>query len=265
MAESESPTDPDIEVRTYFVRGRNALVARAEFSELYAGLYLHQLDTGVRLDTALDQLLRDALGAITLHCASRPRNETFAWTVNFPTPRANIFVSGDNTTGMVTGTVFTENIREAAAGIFYSDTVIRDEPPRRSVVEFSGADFLQAVETFYMRSEQRTARLFRLDEEDLVMVTAQPDCDEDWLKALDVDAMRRLDQEAELSLLEQRHYRFACGCNQDRILAMLLPVLRKQADDIFEGEEVIRVHCPRCGTKHTLTRESVEARLASET
>jgi molecular chaperone Hsp33 len=264
MAESEPLTDPGIEVRTYFARGRNALVARAEFSELYASLYLHQMDIGVRLEKQFDQLLRDALAAITLHCASRPRDESCAWTVNFQTPRANIFAAGDNRLGTVVGTAFTENVREAASGVFYADSVEGHKPPRRSVVEFTGDDFLAAVEAFYRQSEQRPARLFRYDTEDLVLISAQPDCDLDWLEALDTDKVRQLDKEVELSLLEQRHYRFECGCNQDRILAMLLPVLRKQAEELFEGEETIRVQCPRCGARHTVTRESVEARLASE-
>ncbi len=264
MSESESTVDPGIEVRTYFARGRNALVARAEFSELYAALYLHQLDIGVRLDAACDHLLRDALAAIALHCASRPRDESCAWTVNFQDPRANVFVAGDSRLGTVVGTVFTENIREAAGGVFYADFVEGNKPPRRSVVEFSGADFLAAVETFYRQSEQRPARLFRYDTEDLVMVSAQPDCDLAWLESLTPESVRELDKDIELSLLEQRQYRFECGCNQDRILAMMLPVLREQADDVFGGEETIRIHCPRCGARHALTREAVEARLAAD-
>lgn len=264
MPESDPIADPGIEVRTYFVRGRNALVARAEFSELYAALYLHQMDIGVRLEPACDHLLRDALATVALHLASRPRDESCAWTVNFQDPRANVFVAGDNPLGTVVGTVFTENIREAAGGVFYADFVEGNKPPRRSVVEFSGGDFLSAVETFYRQSEQRPARLFRYDTEDLVLVSAQPDCDLEWLKSLTTDSVRQLDKEAELSLLEQRRYRFACGCNQDRILAMMLPVLRKQTDEVFAGEETIRIHCPRCGARHILTRESVEAALAAK-
>jgi molecular chaperone Hsp33 len=260
----ESLTDPGIEVRTYFARGRNALVARAEFSELYAGLYLHQMETGVRLEGEFDQLLRDALAAITLHCASRPRSEACAWTVNFRQPRANVFVAGDNRLGTVVGTVFTENVRETDSGVFYGDTVDTYKPLRRSVVEFSGGDFLRAVEAFYRQSEQRTARLFRYDAEDLVLVSAQPDCDLAWLEGLNDEKIRRLDKEVELGLLEQRYYRFECGCNQNRILDLLLPMLRKQADDLFKGEETLRVQCPRCGARHTVTRESVEAKLASE-
>jgi molecular chaperone Hsp33 len=45
---------------------------------------------------------------------------------------------------------------------------------------------------------------------------------------------------------------------------MLAPVMRKQADELFQGEEIIRVHCPRCGARHTITRESLEAYLATE-
>jgi molecular chaperone Hsp33 len=256
--------DPGIEVRTYFARGRNALVARAEFSELYAALYLHQMDVGLRPPKEWDQLLRDALAAISLHSASRPRDESFAWTVNFQNPRANVFVAGDNPTGTVVGRVFTDNVREAAGGIFYADAIEAGKPPRRSVVEFSGGDFLRAAEIFYERSEQRPARFFRYGEEDLVLISAQPDCDLDWLRGLTEESIRQLDREVELSLLEQRRCRFACGCNQARMLTMLLPVLRKQGDDLFEGEETLRVQCPRCGARHILTRESVEARLAAE-
>jgi len=264
MPEPQIPDDPGIEVRTYFVRGKNALVARAEFSELYAGLYLHQMDCGVRLEPAHDHLLRDALASITLHCAARPHKETVAWTVNFQEPLANIFVAGDNRLGTVVGNLFTENVKKGAKNLFYADVVAEDQPPRRSVVEFSGGDFLAAVETFYGQSEQRPARIFRHDEEDLVLIAAQPDCDIAWLEGLDDAAVRRLDKDNELGLLEQRRYRFDCGCNQDRILAMLAPVMRKQAGELFQDEETIRVQCPRCGKRYAVTREAMEARLAAD-
>lgn len=260
-----SPVDPGLEVRTYFVRGRNALVARAEFSELYAAFYLHQMDHGTRLEPALDQMARDALAAITLHCASRPRNETVAWTVNFQTPLVNVFVAGDNPLGTVVGNVFTQNVKATGRNVFYSDVVAPPHPPRRSVVEFSRTDFLGAVEAFYRQSEQRPVRIFRYDDEDLVLVAAQPDCDQDWFNSLTDEAIRTLDQKETLSLLEKRAYRLECGCNQDRMLSMLVPVMRRQGEELFQGEETIHVNCPRCGARHTVTRESLEARLASET
>jgi len=256
--------DKGIEVRTYFVRGRNALVARAEFSELFAAMYLHRLDTGVPLNETEDQLMRDALASATLHAASRPRNEMMAWTVNFQNPLLNVFASGDNRLGTVVGNVLTGNVKEGGENLFYADVVDGTNPQRRSVVEFEGDDFLRAVEEFYQQSEQRMVRLFYVGEEDLVLISAQPDCDLEWLDGLNEEKIGTLDKDNELSLLEQRYYRFECGCNQRKMLAVLAPVMARDPEGLFEGEETIRIHCPRCGARHTVTREALEAYLSEQ-
>lgn len=249
----------DIEVRTYFARHRNALVARGGFSELFAAWYLHRMDCGIELPPECDENGRDALAALTLHCAGRPWKETCAWTVHFREPRMNVFVAGDNATGTVVANVFNENIREIGKSVFYSDVIEEGRPPRRSVTEFEGSGFLDAVGQFYAKSEQRPARFFWDDDEYMVMVAAQPDCDLAWLESLDTAAIKTLDKDVELALLEKRFYRFECGCTQDRMLDFLRPVFQKQGDALFEGEETIRIHCPRCGARHVITRESLEA------
>ena len=48
----ENPSEPaseeiPVEVRSYFVRGRNALLARAHLADLYLDYYLHQGQLGV--------------------------------------------------------------------------------------------------------------------------------------------------------------------------------------------------------------------------
>ena len=40
--------------------------------------------------------------------------------------------------------------------------------------------------------------------------------------------------------------------------------MAEKADTLFEGEETIRIHCPRCGARYTITREAMEARLAAD-
>jgi molecular chaperone Hsp33 len=129
------------------------------------------------------------------------------------------------------------------------------------VVEFQGSQVFSAAEKFYTQSEQRLTRFFRHDEEDIVMIAAQPDCDLEWLEGLDTEAAKRLGKDVELSLLEQRHYRFECGCTHQRMVEMLAPVMRSQADDLFASEETVRVQCPRCGRTHAITREAMEAYL----
>ena len=111
MNPDASKAGTGLEVRTYFVRGRNALVARAEFSDLYVEYYLHQGQHGYQHEPLHDGLLKQGLAAITLHAASRPWNESVAWTIHLREPLLNLFVAGDNRLGTVIGQLFTENVK----------------------------------------------------------------------------------------------------------------------------------------------------------
>jgi molecular chaperone Hsp33 len=268
MEETANPkhdANPEgLEVRTYFIRHRNALLARAEFSELYVDYYLHLAAQETQYPAAHDLIFKETLSALTLHCASRPHNETTAWTVNFQSPLINIFVSGDNETGGVTGQVFSQHVKEAEHNFLFADIVRGSEPARRSVVEFSGRDIFPAVEKYYRQSEQRPARFFQFAEEDFVMISAQPDCDLDWLASLTDEKIRTLDQDEKLSLLEQRRYRWHCGCNERRILSLLAPAMQRDPEELFDHEQSLRISCPRCGARYTITRETMEAYMAEK-
>ncbi len=254
----ETITDPGMEVRTYFVREKNALLARADFGEIYADLLLHEVDGGISHPPEFEMLLRDALAALTLHCASRPMAEVWAWTIHTQDPLANVFVTGDNTHGTITGTVFCEDVKDSGRNLFFAQCLGND---RNSTIEFPGSNILTAVEAFYTQSEQRPARFFRHGPEDIVMITAQPDCDLAWLAGLDDEQIKTLDQTSTLSLLETRNYRFFCGCNHDRMMNILLPVMSTDPEGLFGDDVSIRMRCPRCGVRHLITREAMEAHL----
>ena len=91
------------------------------------------------------------------------------------------------------------------------------------------------------------------------MVSAQPQCDLKWLEELDEAAIRVLDQTEQLSLLEVRHYHWECGCTQERMLGVLAPIMRSDPEGLFDGEESLRMSCPRCGARYLITREALEA------
>lgn len=258
------PPENTLEVRTYFVRDRNALVARAEFSDLYVDYYLHQGQHGYRHDPHHDQMLKEALAAMVLHSAARPMNEVSAWTIHFQQPLLNLFVTGDNQLRSVVGQIFTENVKQMELSRFVSDVVRGHSQPRRSVVEFDGNDVFRAVELYYEKSEQLPARIFQHAEEDFVIVCAHPDCDMEWFAALDNESIKRLDQDQTLRLLEKRYYNWSCGCNQQRMLAVLAPLMRQDADGLFGDEVALRMSCPRCGARYKITREVLEAYVASE-
>lgn len=254
--------DTGHEVRTYFVRNRNVLLARAPFSELFVDYYLHLGDAKIHLAPEHDAMFKRALAGLVLHCASRPWNEMVAWTMHFEQPLLNLFLTGDNSEGIVTGRVFTENVREMSENFFYSDVVRGGQPKRRSTVNFTGNDPLAAVERFYAQSEQRRARFFQLAEEDFVLVSEHPDCDVAWFDALTVDEVRTLDQRETLALMERRIYRWHCGCNQDRMMEVLAPTMKTDPDALFEGDPSVEIRCPRCGARHVITREALEAFVA---
>lgn len=257
-AETASP----LEVRSYFVRKRNALAVRARFSDLFADYYLHQLQTGQpKAPPEVDALMKEALAGITLHVASRPWAETHAWTINFQQPLANFFVSGDNTTGRLAGRVFTEGVKVGEHGMFYAQAQRSGGVPRTSAVPIEEGGMLRAVERFYRQSEQRLARFFEYGPEDYVFISAQPQCDLEWLENLTPEGILTLDKDEELSLLEKRTYHWECGCNQERILRVLEPHARKGLDALFGADEFLNVTCPRCGAKYRVQREQFEAWL----
>lgn len=264
MVETTPPNTADagLEVRTYFVRERNALLARAEFGELFVDYYLHLSANRIRVVPEHDTMFKRALAAFTLHSASRPWNELTAWTINFQQPLVNLFLTGDNGTGVVTGRVFDENVKEGPENLFFADVVRGSSPTRRSAVTFVGADPIDAVEKFYAQSEQRGARYFQLAEEEFALVTEHPDCDLNWFRALTSAKVKELEQTETLALMERRIYRWHCGCNQDRMMEVLTPTMKHDPDALFGDEPKLEMRCPRCGARHTITREAMEAFVA---
>jgi len=264
MAETTppNPADTGLEVRTHFVRNRNALLARAEFGELFVDYYLHLSSNRIRVAPGHDALFKRALVAFTLHCASRPWNEMIAWTINFQEPLVNLFLTGDNETGAITGRVFDENVKEGPENLFFADVVRGNQPTRRSAVTFAGSDPLGAAEAFYAQSEQRRARYFQVAEEDFALVIEHPDCDLAWLGGLTIDQVRELDSTETLALMERRIYRWHCGCNQQRMMEVLAPTMRLDPEALFAGDPKIEIRCPRCAGRHAITREALEAFVA---
>lgn len=265
MAGSEpiNPAESGIEARTWFVRGRNVLAARAELGDLYVDYYLHLGKYDLHPLPEHDALFKRALGVFIPHCASRPWNEHHAWTIHFQEPRVNLFLVADNESGAVTGRIFDEDVKTMDGNYFYADVVRGREPRRRSVVAFAEPDPIAAVEKFYVQSEQRLARCFLLKEEEFLLLTEHPDCDLAWLRGLTREGAAQLEAKETLGQLERRIYRWHCGCNQQRMMEVLAPAMRENPEDLFGGEPKLEIRCPRCAARHVVTREAMESYLAN--
>jgi molecular chaperone Hsp33 len=146
MSESLVSNLSPVEVKSWFVRERNVLLARAKFSPLYVDYYLHLMQHGIRYEESADLMLKEALAAMTLHLCSRPQDETCAWTINLQEPLMNLFVTGGSRPGRVTGRIFTEDVKKADTDLFISQTSRPDHQTRQSVVAFQGTDLFVAAE-----------------------------------------------------------------------------------------------------------------------
>lgn len=261
MASIEPQSNNGLVVSTGFVRYRNSLLARADFASLYIDYYLHLADNDLRPDPAHDLLFKSALAAFVLHCAARPRNEVIAWTLNFQEPLLNLFLVADNELGTVAGRIFTEHVKKGEHNLFFSETVAGRSPLRRSAVNFQGSSPFKAVERFYDQSEQRPARYFQLAGEEFALLCAHPDCDTGWFQNVGTEGIRNIDETETVAPIERRPYRWHCGCNQQRILQVLEPSMRENPEELFGDEEALRVECPRCAARYTITRETMEAHI----
>lgn len=263
MQPEDTPTTEPystIEIRCYFIRKRNALAVRGQFAPLFVDYYLHLAQNHLQPSQFQDGALKDGLAAMILHIASRPWNEQHAWTIHFQRPLLNLFLCGDNHTSRVTGRVFERDIKETGNNLFFSQLIKNGlNEPRTSTVEFAGSNVFRAAEHYYAQSEQRVGRFFDYGDEDYVFISAQPQCDLDWLAGLDVEQVRNLDKTETLSLLETRHYHFECGCSQRRIWEVLAPHCRAGVGELFGDNEMIDVSCRRCGAHYRIHREQFEA------
>lgn len=254
------PLNPDLsiaEVRSLFVRHRNALLVRGRLSPIYLDFYLHLMQHGIKHPQQLDQMLKDALAGLVLHLCSRPQEEACAWTIHLQDPLLNLFVTGGNRPGRVTGRIFTDDVKDSGKSLFIAQTTRQHMQPRQSMIEFEGTDMLNAVEEFYTQSEQRLTRVFRLPDEEFVQVSAEPDCDVEWLANLKDADISDIEQNEHLTLLETRGYAFDCGCTADRLFPMLTRLSQEDLDYVFE-EGVAIITCPRCGAVFNTPREAFE-------
>lgn len=251
------PVEEFTRIESIFVRKRNALLLRGQFTPIYTDYYLHLMQHGIRHPAELDQMLKDTLAMLTLHLVARPWAETIAWTANLRAPRLNLFATGGSVQEAVTGRIFTENVREPDRNFFYSQaTALNQHEPRSSTLEVVGKDPVQWISQYYDQSEQRPARAFRLADEQFVLVAAQPDCDLEWFESLNEEMVSRVDTDEEIHLLETRRFRFHCGCTIDKILP-ILGGWKGRLDELFEDSDAIQIQCPRCAAGYSVTRDMI--------
>jgi len=135
-------------VESIFIRHKNVLLIRANFTPIYTDYYIHLMDQKLRHKGDIDQMLKDLLALQTLHLVARPWAETIAWTVTLRAPRVNLFVTGGSIYENITGNLFTENIKEPDRNILFSQTTVNNEGGRKSTIELESNEPLEWLESY---------------------------------------------------------------------------------------------------------------------
>lgn len=240
-------------VSRHLVLGRESVFARVEMRDLFTAYLAHANRWEAPLDALAETMIRQALGAATLHAVTRPPDETVAWTLNVHTPPLNLFFTARNADSSVIGRVFTEGVKTSETSRLFVETQRTGCEPTRSAVEVEGLDVLDIFEQYYAQSEQVGARFLELSEYDLLMVQGLPDVDGEWLAGLDRDhALDYVDDSARL--LDVRDFELRCGCDSKRMLEVMRVLYAGREDDLFRSEESIEAMCPRCGHRWPILR-----------
>jgi molecular chaperone Hsp33 len=234
---------------------RSVIVSTADFAPLIEAWRLHAAIWQDRPDDFSDMLMRQGLAAASLHLANRPRDEIAAWTINVRFPPTNVFLTGEARSGIVTGRAFTDGVRTHETSRFYIETLRARGEPFRSAIEIEGVDVLGFFEQYYERSEQLPARFFELGEERFCMVLAMPGADRSWFAAMTAEEAVRAEEEG--NLIEERSFRFECGCTPRKMRRALLSIYEGKLEELFQEDSSVEVHCPRCGRHWRISREQL--------
>lgn len=244
-------------VKAFFVRHRNCLLLKSDFSPLFVDYYLHLMQHKQRNAPAQDSVFKQILSFFTLHLVSRPWQEYHAWTFNVKSPEvANYFVSGSSLTEDVIGRVFTQDVRVPEKNMLYAQNLCPNKDPQTSVIVLPGEDVISWVEGFYEQSEQREARAFELSGDSYALLTAQPGADLEWLKSLTAEQVEKIEELEEIKLLESRKFTFRCGCTLDKILPTIR-TMRADFEDLLAEQGQLEISCPRCGAVYHVSAEQL--------
>ena len=256
--QSGQPVEEFTIVQAIFVRRRNCLLLRADFSPLFVDYYLHLMQHKQRNAEAEDSMFKQLLAFFTLHLVSRPWQEYHAWTLNIKDPMlANYFVSGSSLTEDVIGRVFTKDVREPEKNMLFAQNLRTGKEPQTSVIILPGNTTTEWVEDFYRQSEQRQSRAFDLGEDKFALITAQPDADHDWLQELTVEDVRAISEVEQTKLLETRKFKFRCGCTVEKILPVVR-AMKHDFADLLSEQGFLEINCPRCGASYKVTPDMVQ-------
>lgn len=252
---SDSPAAAgSVVVRRYVDERHAAIVSRADFSGLFSAWRAHWTTwEEAPLDGLTDIAMRQGLAAAVLHLATKRRGEEAAFTINIANPPLNLFLTGDNWKGTITGRAFTRDVRTAGGSRMFVETR-RKESSFRSAIEIQGLDVIDHFNQYYVTSEQKAARFYEISDVEFMMIFGLPVQTHEWMEAVDITAARSMPLE-KLKRLDEPVFWFQCGCDPEKMITAVRSIYQGKTEELFQDDPRVQLACPRCGRKWWLTKE----------
>ena len=153
-----------------------------------------------------------------------------------------------------------------------------ESPAYQGIVPLEGSSLSDAIENYFLRSEQLPTRLFLAANGQSVsglLLQTLPSADhepEDWIRLnhlastitngelLNLDCERllyRLFNEEEVTVFPEEKIAFSCGCTRDRVERVLKALGREQVIELLQESDPIEIDCEFCNSKQTFDRVDV--------
>jgi molecular chaperone Hsp33 len=157
--------------------------------------------------------------------------------------------------------------------------------PYQGIVGLEGQSLAQAIEIYFVRSEQLATRLWLFGDEEraggllLQELPSRARPERDWRRLselaegagthalLSVPAAELLPgifTTESLRLFDPEPVAFRCGCSSGRIEGMLRALGRREVDDILEEQGAVQVDCEFCNRRYRFDRVDVERLFSGE-
>ena len=240
-------------VERYILREHNAVLAVADFSDLFEEFRRHTRRWDSEIEPLTEVMMRQGLAGAVLQLSFKVPYESIGWTLNFHKPPINCFITGSSVQATVTGRVFTEGVQTVDNSRLYVQIHRPGSDPSQTVLDVQGLDVLEIFEQYFERSVQTSARFLELTDEKIAMVQGLPRVDLQWLAGLDSERVRGL-LDARPESVESKEFRFDCGCDAQRVVHAMHRFFSGDIEGLFQGEEGVEALCPRCGVRYWIER-----------
>ncbi len=244
-------------VERYLWKEKNLIVVKGTFSELLRGRKEYEAHHGIDSQNHGETL--DALACLAaLTACSQPDPFSWAFSINTPDSKLDIgtgFFVAAEPQGMIVARHLPTTRKEWMVTVQRAKT--GEQPSQSSFLPKKGGDPVRVFEQYFETSEQRECRI-ALDPTTAkgVLFQSMPEGHLEELQEASAEELlnlvEKLLEDEKLTRLAEHRMFYECLCTDEYVLNMLTSLPISQQEELWEGQESLRIECPRCSREFVI-------------